>query len=74
MATEGYSFGVAGFDDVKFSTLVFPALTTVRQPCDLIAVTAFHAMLERQAEPNLPPRQMMIMPRLVVRDSSGVVP
>jgi DNA-binding LacI/PurR family transcriptional regulator len=62
---------VVGFDDVRFATLVSPALTTVRQPCREIAVTAFHAILERQAEPSLPPRHMMVMPRLVVRDSSG---
>ena len=45
--------------------------TTVRQPCNELAVTAFHAMLERQVEPNLPPRHVMIMPQLVVRESSG---
>jgi DNA-binding LacI/PurR family transcriptional regulator len=61
---------VVGFDDVKFATLVSPALTTVRQPCHEIAVAAFHAMLERQGEPNLPPRHIMTMPELVVRDSS----
>jgi hypothetical protein len=48
-----------------------PALTTARQPCNELAVTAFYAMLERQTEPNLPPRHMTIMPQLVVRDSSG---
>ena len=62
---------VVGFDDVNFAALVSPALTTARQPCNELAVTAFHAMLERQAEPNLPPRHMMIMPQLVARDSSG---
>jgi DNA-binding LacI/PurR family transcriptional regulator len=62
---------VVGFDDVNFAALVSPALTTARQPCNELAVTAFHAMLERQAEPNLPPRHMMLMPQLVVRDSSG---
>lgn len=62
---------VVGFDDLKFATLVTPALTTARQPCNELAVTAFHAMLERQTEPGLPPRHMMIMPQLVVRDSSG---
>jgi DNA-binding LacI/PurR family transcriptional regulator len=56
---------------VSFAKLVSPALTTARQPCNELAVTAFYAMLERQAEPNLPPRHMMIMPQLVVRDSSG---
>jgi DNA-binding LacI/PurR family transcriptional regulator len=62
---------VVGFDDVNFATLVSPALTTARQPCKELASTAFHAMLERQTEPNLPPRHMMIMPQLVVRESSG---
>ena len=62
---------VVGFDDVSFANLVSPALTTARQPCNELAVTAFSAMLERQAEPNLPPRHVMIMPQLVVRDSSG---
>jgi DNA-binding LacI/PurR family transcriptional regulator len=62
---------VVGFDDVNFATLVSPALTTARQPCKEIASAAFHAMLERQVESNLPPRQMMIMPQLVVRESSG---
>ena len=62
---------VVGFDDAKFATLVSPALTTVRQPCHELAVTAFRAMLERQVEPTLPPRHMMIMPQLVVRDSCG---
>jgi LacI family transcriptional regulator len=62
---------VVGFDDVSFAKLVSPALTTARQPCNELAVTAFYAMLERQAEPNLPPRHIMIMPQLVVRDSSG---
>src|ERR1700719_1759608 len=62
---------VVGFDDVNFATLVSPALTTARQPCKELASAAFHAMLERQVEPNLPPRHMMIMPQLVVRESSG---
>jgi len=62
---------VVGFDDVSFAKLVSPALTTARQPCNELAVTAFYAMLERQVEPNLPPRHVMIMPQLVVRESSG---
>jgi len=62
---------VVGFDDLSFAHLVSPALTTARQPCYELAVTAFYAMLQRQAEPNLPPRHMMIMPQLMVRDSSG---
>lgn len=62
---------VVGFDDVKFATLVSPALTTILQPYREIAMAAFRAMIDRQVDPALPPRHIMITPRLVVRDSCG---
>jgi LacI family transcriptional regulator len=62
---------VVGFDDVKFATLVSPALTTLQQPCREIALTAFRAMLDRQVDPTLPACHLTIAPRLVVRDSCG---
>ena len=62
---------VTGFDDVKFATLVSPPLTTAQQPCREIALTAFRAMLDRQADPTLPARHLTLPPRLVVRDSCG---
>ena len=62
---------VVGFDDAKYATLVSPPLTTIHQPCRDIAVIAFRAMLERIAEPALPPRSFSLTPRLVVRESCG---
>jgi DNA-binding LacI/PurR family transcriptional regulator len=62
---------VVGMDDVKFATLVSPALTTMQQPCREIAITAFRAMTERLADPTLPARQITLAPRLIVRDSCG---
>lgn len=62
---------VAGFDDVKYSTLLNVPLTTIHQPCREIAITAFRAMLDRIAEPTLPARTMLLTPRLVVRESCG---
>lgn len=62
---------VVGLDDVKFATLVSPALTTVQQPCREIAIAAFQAMRERLADPTLPARQITLAPRLIVRDSCG---
>jgi DNA-binding LacI/PurR family transcriptional regulator len=62
---------VVGFDDVKFATLVSPPLTTIQQPCRELALTAFRAMLDRQADPSLPARHITLPPRLVVRDSCG---
>jgi LacI family transcriptional regulator len=64
-------FRVVGFDDVKYATLVSPAITTIHQPCRDIAVIAFRTMLERLAEPSLPARSIYLSPRLVVRESCG---
>ena len=65
---------VTGFDDVKLAQLVNPPLTTVQQPSRKIAQIAFGAMLERQNNALLPPRHLMIAPRLVIRESCGTYP
>lgn len=62
---------VVGFDDVKFSTLVTPPLTTAQQPCREIALVAFRTMLDRLADATLPARHLTVAPRLVIRDSCG---
>jgi LacI family transcriptional regulator len=62
---------LVGFDDVPFANLLTIPLTTMDQPCRDIAVTAFNALRERLAAPELPPRTLMLMPRLVVRESCG---
>jgi DNA-binding LacI/PurR family transcriptional regulator len=62
---------VVGMDDMKFATLVSPALTTMQQPCREIAIAAFRAMMERLSDPTLPSRRITLASRLVVRDSCG---
>jgi LacI family transcriptional regulator len=62
---------LVGFDDVRFATLLTVPLTTVRQPCRDIALTAFHAMRERLVVPALPARSLLLTPQLVVRESCG---
>jgi len=62
---------VVGFDDVSFATLLQVPLTTIQQPCRNIALTAFNAMRERLNVPTLPPRCILLTPRLVVRESCG---
>ena len=64
-------FRVAGFDDVKYATLVSPPLTTIHQPCRDMATIAFRTILERLAEPTLPARSILLPPNLVVRESCG---
>jgi DNA-binding LacI/PurR family transcriptional regulator len=62
---------VAGFDDVRYATLLSVPLTTIHQPCREIAEVAFRAMQERIREPGIPFRTLTVAPRLVVRESCG---
>jgi LacI family transcriptional regulator len=62
---------VVGFDDVRFAAVLSVPLTTIHQPCREIAATAFRAMLERIANPSIPPRSLTLFPRLVIRESCG---
>jgi LacI family transcriptional regulator len=62
---------VVGFDDVRFASLLSVPLTTMHQPCREIAVVALRAMLDRIADPTLPPRGLTLSSSLVVRESCG---
>ncbi len=62
---------LVGFDDVRFATMLSVSLTTMHQPCREIAIVAFRATLDRIADPALPPRSLVLSPRLVVRESCG---
>ena len=61
---------LAGFDDVQIASIMTPQLTTVRQPCEGIADAAFSALLERMRRPSVPPREILLPARLVIREST----
>ena len=61
---------LVGFDDIRYATVMSPQLTTIRQPHDQIAATAFRALLGRIAEPDLPPREIYLPATLVGREST----
>ena len=63
---------VAGFDDVNFARIVSPGLTTMHQPCAEIGATAYHMLLARVENSDLPPRSICLTAPLVVRASTGV--
>jgi DNA-binding LacI/PurR family transcriptional regulator len=64
------TISVAGVDDVRFSRLLHPSLTTVRQPLEMIGIVTLQAMMDRLANPQLPPRHIMLDAELVVRQST----
>jgi GntR family transcriptional regulator, arabinose operon transcriptional repressor len=63
---------IVGIDDVKYARLLPVPLTTQHQPCRDIGRVALALMLDRIASPDLPPRDVLLGCRLVVRKSCGV--
>lgn len=61
---------LVGFDDLKFAKIVSPQLTTVRQPCEKIAETAFYRLLAKIVNPMLTPVRILLPVDLVVREST----
>ena len=61
---------LAGFDDVRSALVMTPQLTTVHQPCEELAQTAYRTLIERIRDPALPVRRILLAAPLVVRDST----
>lgn len=62
---------VAGFDDSPLARLSHIDLTTVRQDPKRQAELAVQAVVERLGDPGMPPRELILRPRLVVRGTTG---
>jgi GntR family transcriptional regulator, arabinose operon transcriptional repressor len=62
---------IVGIDDVKYARLLPVPLTTLHQPCRDMGRIAIATMLDRIANPDLPPRDVLLRCDLVVRKSSG---
>jgi DNA-binding LacI/PurR family transcriptional regulator len=62
---------LAGIDGVQYGGVLPVPLTTLEQPCVEIGVAAMAAMTERIAHPDLPPRDILLQTRLIVRRSCG---
>lgn len=61
---------LAGFDDTSAARVMTPQLTTIHQPCGLIAETAFDRLLRRIVNPALPPTEILLPAPLAVRAST----
>jgi DNA-binding LacI/PurR family transcriptional regulator len=64
---------VVGFDDIAFSELTTPPLTTVRQPLARMAAEAVRLLLDAGDGMPGPPRRVELATHLVVRGSTGPV-
>ena len=57
---------IVGFDDVKYALLLAVPLTTVQQPCRDLGRVAVNALLDRIAQPDLPPRTILLESSVIV--------
>ena len=62
---------IMGIDDVKYARLLPVPLTTLHQPCRDIGRMAMAVMLDRIANPDLPPRDVLLRCEVVMRKSCG---
>lgn len=71
----GYSIpndiSVVGFDDVQTAAYQNPRLTTVRQPLRRMGEAAAISLLERIGNPSIRPREILVTPELIVRESTA---
>jgi len=68
--TFGRDLGFVGIDDTDWAPLVGPGLSTVAQPTDELGRLATQCLLDRLQGMDLPPRQIFLAGRLIVRGSS----
>ena len=64
---------VVGFDDVLAAAYMIPRLTTVRQPLRKMGEEAAVSLMERIANSQTRPRDILVEPELIVRESTGPV-
>jgi LacI family transcriptional regulator len=60
---------IIGFDDIPQASLVFPKLTTVRQPLEQMGVMAVKMLLERIEGQSCFPQRVTLPTQLIIRDS-----
>lgn len=66
-----HDLSVVGFNDMPFAQRFSPPLTTIAIPHYEIGTAAAELLLERLQDPGVPAREIVLAPRLVVRESTG---
>jgi LacI family transcriptional regulator len=69
-----HDVALVGFDDIFPSSLTDPPLTTVHQPMRMLAEHACGRLLDRIADPGLPPQVEVLPTHLIIRESCGCPP
>jgi len=62
---------IIGYDGIAMSGLRSIDLTTVAQPLTELGITGANLLVDRIEDPSLPPRQIELTPRLIIRGSTA---
>jgi DNA-binding LacI/PurR family transcriptional regulator len=62
---------VIGFDDVEYTTMFHPYITTVVQPCYELGKQSMHLLYTQMTQGKEIPHQLILDHKLVVRESSS---
>jgi LacI family transcriptional regulator len=62
---------LVGMDDTELAQMSYPQISSVSLGSETRGRRAAELLLERIADPGLPPRRAQVDPRLVIRASSG---
>ena len=62
---------VTGFDNIEFSTVTTPSITTVDQPRIRLGLMACELLVEKIANPALPSKGVLLETELIVRESTS---
>jgi len=65
------AISVTGFDDTPMSEIIWPPLTTIRQPIQDMAERAIHRLFELKNDPDVPPVYDTVTHQLIVRESTA---
>lgn len=62
---------IVGFDNLELSMYMHPTITSFAQPKEEIGEKAIQLLLDRIENPKLPPRRILVPPRLIIRESTS---
>jgi len=61
---------IIGYDDMLMASLIFPSLTTVKQPVQEMGAKAFDFVMEKISDKSLKDLKLVLQPELVIRESA----
>lgn len=74
MRRHDHCLALVGFDDFRAADLLPMPATVVAADAELIGRTAMTMLLERLDDPSIPPRRIVLPPRLIARGSGESAP